>query len=637
MKKISVKKALAILISIAVFGVVIIFISANKNKNKIIYTTLEVEKTNLVQTVSETGEIKTSEAYDLGFQQGGNISNILVNVGDVVQKNQILAELDHSNLDIQLNNAKASLAIARANLNKLQSGATAQDIAVYQANYNRAKSAYDSALVELDKYNKTLIENTAQAQKTVDDLQNDDIDSITSYEQAIITAQTNLDNTKTTYQKNIDDAISNSLSIAEAQSSLVNNALDQINTILTDTDIEDYFSVKNKSYSHNAEISYNQSQVLLTEMNELISLSKNDSTQNTILDLLISSLNTLNKTFYSLNNTFTALENSITSSDFSQTELDSKKAIVNTQIGIISAGITSTQTAKQGLESAVLAYATNVDAAQNNLSQAQSNYDNALTVAKNSLANIINGGEQQLASLNSKINSAKDALLVSQAELNKIKAPARVEDLRLRQAQLEQAQSGLESIQNQIERMILKSKTSGTVSKINYEIGEQYMLGKPIISIISGKQFQVEVFISESDIPKVKLGNKVSVTLDALGSDIVFDGVVSFIEPAQTVIQDVIYYKVEILLNNENKNISLIKYGMTANIEINTNNKINIIAIPGRAIIDKGDEGKFVKTYNNEKVEEKKVSVGIIGDGGMVEILSGLSVSDQVVTFSKEK
>ncbi len=637
MKKISIKKAIYILVAIAIIGVVVISVIAKGSKELFEYTTQTLEKSDLTQTVSETGVIKTSKSFDLSFEQGGTISKIYTSIGQVVQKDQLLAELDYSNLDIRLNQARASLDVAKANLSKLQSGATVHEIAIYTANYNRAKASYDSALIDLQKYKVTLNENITQAQKTLDDLVSKDINTITTYEQALDSAVTNLENTKTTYQKGIDNSLSTSLTSAEAQTSPINNSLDQVNSIITDTDIDEFLSVKNKVYLTQSKRAYDEAIILLERVNEDILLVKISPNKDNVSDLLSSILNTLNKTYLSLNNLFSALENSVTSSSYTKTQLDAHKAIINTQIGIISASLASIQSSSQALDSAILTYDTKVDTANDGLSQAKANYDNALITATNNLANTINSGEQQISTIQSQIDIANNSLLVTQAELNRIKSPARYEDVNLYQAQVRQAESELSSIKNQIEKTKLKSPIAGTVSKLDIEPGEQYNIGRPMLSIISGNEYEIEVDISESDITKVKIGDKTLITLDALGTGLKFYGTVSFIEPAETVIQEVIYYRVTVVFDANNGNLNLVKPGMTADVEITTNSKTNILFVPGRAIIDRNGDGKFVKTYNNQIVEEKKVQTGIFGNGGLVEIISGLSEGDEVITFSKEK
>mgnify|MGYP001439703718 CR=1 FL=1 len=637
MKKISVKKALIILSVLAVIAIIIISAMARGSKDLNEYTTITLERGDLIQTVSETGIIKTSDSFDLSFEQGGKISVIQTEVGQEVEKDQVIAELDHSALDIRLAQTRASLDIANANLTKLRTGATSQEIAIYEASYNRAKSAYDSSLTELETYQKSLDESIAQATKTLYDLENTGAGTPTVYEQALDAAETNLENTETTYQQGIDNSITSSLNIVETQTSAINNSLDQINSIINEDDYEDYLSVKNKTYLSNARKSYDEAIVLLDQTNLNTPKVKAAPHRDNVKNLLQETLDTLNKTYLSLNNSFSALENSVTGSAFSKTTLDGLKTIINTQIGIISASITSTQSAIQSLDSAILTYDTRVDTANDTYTQAKTNLDNAITTAKNNLTNVKNNGDQQLASLEGRVESANQSLFVAQAELNRVKSPARAEDISLYQAQYRQAEAELNSVTNQIEKTKLKAPIDGVVSKINFEVGEQYNVGRVVATVISETEYRIDVDISESDIPKVKIGDEVSITLDALSEDVKFIGSVSFIEPAETVIQDVIYYKVEITFDSANGNLKLVKPGMTANVEITTNEKISILAIPGRAIIDRNGDGKFVKTYNNNVIEEKKVQIGIIGDGGMVEIISGLEEGDEVVTFTKEK
>lgn len=637
MKKISPVKAIVILLIIGVTGFSFIYLASQKNKETLEYTTQKAEKINLVQTVTETGVIKSSKIIDLSFEQGGKIEKINVSVGQNIKAGETLAELDHSSLDIRFSQAKASLDIAKANLAKLLAGATREELAIYQANYNRAKTAYDASVVDLNKYKITLGENIAQAQKTLNDLEDSGPNTKTALEQSLDSAKTNFDNSQINYQKDIDNQVSMGLINAEAQSSSINNSLDQINSIINNSDFEDFLSVKNRQFLTNTKNAYNEAIILLAEINKNIISVKKSPNKDNLKEHLGLVLNTLNKTYISLTNCFSALENSVTSSTFSKTQVDTLKTIINSQIGIISSSISSIQSSIQGLDSAVLAYNTKMDSAQDNLSQAKANLDNAILSAKNNLTNTINTGNQQIAMLEAKIDSANKSLQISQAELNRIKSGARAEDTNLYQAQVRQAESELNSINNQIEKSQLKSSVPGTVSRLNFEQGELYTIGKPIITIITDNNFEIDVDVSESDINKVKIDNPVTITIDALSRDLKFPGKVSFIEPAETVIQEVIYYKVKIVFDSQNGNMEMVKPGMTADVEIITNKKDNVIAVPGRAIIDRNGDGRIVRTYNNNVLEEKKVELGIMGDAGLVEIISGIEEGDEIVTFVREK
>jgi len=198
------KKKKTILIIGAIIVILIAWFALSGGE-KVEYVTAEVIRGELTQTVSEVGMIKSSQEIELNFLQSGKIGKLLVQIGDKVKQDQVLAELDYSFLTIKEQEAQANLDIAQANLNKMLSGATWQEIAVSQAQVNKAKAAYLSALDELDKVQKTTAENIAQAEKTLADFESGASDNVTPYEQAVITAQNTLNNTKSTYQQSADN------------------------------------------------------------------------------------------------------------------------------------------------------------------------------------------------------------------------------------------------------------------------------------------------------------------------------------------------------------------------------------------------------------------------------------------------
>jgi multidrug efflux pump subunit AcrA (membrane-fusion protein) len=150
-----------------------------------------------------------------------------------------------------------------------------------------------------------------------------------------------------------------------------------------------------------------------------------------------------------------------------------------------------------------------------------------------------------------------------------------------------------------------------------------------MMTILGENNFEIEVLISESDIAKVSKDDQTKITLDAYGDDVEFQGKVFFIEPAETVIQNVIYYKVIVNFDPGEQNV---KSGMTANVLLTTNEKNDILVIPARAIIDRNSDNKTVKVFENNEVIEKQVNLGLEGDNGLVEIISGLKDADNIIT-----
>ncbi len=610
-----------------------------QRQEKVEYSFATVKRGTLIQTVSETGTVKARSELKLNFLQTGKIAKIYVQVGDKVKAGQALAELDYSSLSNQKKEAEANLMVAKANLAKLLAGASKHDIAVAQANVEQAKTAYEVALRDLEKTKKVAEENIKQAQDNLNDLTSNDSDSLTSLEQAVESAKVNLNNIKATYQKVINNKRESAFTAMEAQLSAANTALDYINTILEDDDAENTLSAKNYAYLISLNQKYSTALSLLESANADYSKANIvNSDNNAVRTAMESIINALRQTFSALNQCYLVLENSVTSSSFSQTQLDTYKSNINTQITTINSGISSLESSDQALADAILNYNTNVSTAENNLAQAQAALDDAITKAKNILESAKVTGEQQIVANEAKVDTAQESLKVAQAQLLKVKAPARQEDINLAQAQVDQAKAALNVIQTHIDNSIIKAPIDGVITKVNYEVGEQSSMAEPIILMLGENNLEVEVDISEADIAKVKVGNKVEITLDAFGDDVKFYGRVRFIEPAETIIQDVIYYKTKIDFTKIPDGYKhRIKPGMTANIIITTAQANNALIIPARAVIEKENGDKIVRILVNKKIQEKKVETGLSGDDGLIEIAKGLNEGEKVILHISKK
>lgn len=629
------KKIKIILIIVIVVVILLTVFFIFSREEKVEYVTAEVKRENLIQTVSEVGMVKAIKEVELNFLQSGRIAKILARIGDKVKQGQVLTELDYSSLSIKEQEAQANLDITQANLNKLLAGATAGEIAVSQAKAEQAKVAYRAALEELAKIRNTTAENITQAEKDLADLESSSSDNITPYEQAVTIAQTNLNNTKSTYQRAIDNKEDIALTTIDDKLAVANTALDAINTIITDSDAENILSIKDTSYLANTENFYIASLELLEAAKSSLSIAAADKTKNNI-DTAIQSFSTsLNKIFKTLDYCFSALENSITSSAFTQTELNAYKTNVSSQSTLISTSISAVQTAQHNLDDAILTYETKVAEAEDSLAKAQVNLDDAIKTARDNLSSAKVSSAQQITTAQAKVDTTLEAWAVAKVQLKEVKSPARIQDVSLYRAQVKQAEAALNLVKKQIEDSIIKAPIDGTIIKIEYEIGEQISATKAVMAMLSENNFEIEVDISEADIAKINKDNSVEVTLDAFGDDIKFSGRVYFIEPAETVIQDVIYYKVKIEFTGKEEKLKGIKSGMTANTVITTAQKNNVLIIPSRAIIEKNGDNKYTRVLVREKIIEKPIKIGLRGDEGMVEVLSGVGEGEQVVTFIK--
>jgi HlyD family secretion protein len=594
---------------------------ASRNTSKITYVTDKAVKKDLLQTVSEVGTVNSPNEIELNFSAPGTLQDKLVKIGDKVKAGQVLADLDSRTFLIQRDQVAANLASARASLEKLQHGATAQEIAVLSAQAAQANAAYLSAQDNLDKTKNTVAETIRQAAKNSNDLIDSGPNTPTTFEQAVISAQTVLDNTKTNYQKAMDNSTQNLLNDLSAKLSVANTALDDINKMITDNNIKDYLSSKNKSYLSNTNITYNQASTLFDVANSSLSAAESDESQAKIIKASDDFSVCLKKVSESLDDLYGALENS----SFSQSISDVYKADINTQITYISAAINVMAADRQAFDSASLSYNTNVSSAQNSLDQAQAALTNAVLAANNTLSSAKTNGDQQITVAQNSVTTAQQASEVVKKQLAELKAPARPEDVSLAEAKIVDAQSSLDLANKQIDDAQLKSPIDGQIVKDNYEVGEQVSAAKSVFSVLAENSFEIDVDISESDIAKVKNGDQVDITLDAFGPDQKFQGQVFFIEPASTVIQDVIYYKVKIAFTDSEEKLAAVKPGMTANVTIITDKREKVLAVPERAVIRNADGGKIVRVLQvqAEKITETPVETGLRGDDGSIEITGG--------------
>ncbi len=592
------RKKIIIWTIVAVLIVGGIVIASLNGKPKVEYNTATALMGDLTQTVSETGTIKPEKELDLNFAAAGRIAVVNVKIGDTVTGGTVLAELDKSDLLIKLKEAQARLSIARAQLSKLVSGASTEDKAVAQANY-------ESALKDLETTDVKTQEAVNQAEKDSQNINN-------SSSKAVSQARTTLDNAKKTYQKAIDNKQNSLITSLQNKLPVASTGLDAINRYLLDVDISGSFSKKNSSYLALTNTTYNSAK-------NLLNLAQSDvpTAANTEVSYQ-RAISALNESLRALTYCFSALESSIDSPNFTQTEIDAAKATISAQQTAVSAAITTLEANKQAWDDAVIAYETNVNAASAAL-------DEAITKTANALTNALSNREQLMSAAQSRLSVAK-------AQLNKTLAKARVEDVMLEQGQVRQAEANVDLINNQISNNRIIAPNDGVITKIAYQAGEQAVPGQAVIGMIANNNFSIEIDVSETDIAKVKIGNKASVYLDAFGEDVEFEALVNFVEPAETIIQGVTYYKVKISFTPSGERE--IKSGMTATAKIITDSRQNIVMIPARAVIEQANI-KIVKTLKDQVVKENQVQLGMSGDNGLVEVISGVASGEEVITSTK--
>lgn len=206
------------------------------------------------------------------------------------------------------------------------------------------------------------------------------------------------------------------------------------------------------------------------------------------------------------------------------------------------------------------------------------------------------------------------------------------EQRRSQRATVEQYEAAVQEARVNLARTILYSPLDGVITQRSIDIGEIVAVTDTVFTIIGKGGLEIRADVPESDIVKVKVGQKAEITFDALTSEDIFEAEVTEIEPASTVIQDVVYYKVKLKLTSSDERL---KPGMSADIDIKAVERNNVIIIPLRAVKTEAEQD-YVEILKGENVVEKiKVETGLEGDEGMVEVISGLSGGEKVIIFTK--
>ena len=605
-----------IIIIVVVLIILIIAFFGFSKKPEVKYTTVKVERGVVLQTVAATGTVEAATKLDLRFVNAGKIEQINVKVGDKVEGEMVLAQLDTTQLESQLTRSKASLSAANANYNKLVTGATAEDLQI-------SRTAVDNAQIGLNSANQNLTDVQIGGQKDIDNANS----SVNSAQVAFDNANLSLENTIITNENNLNQDYDDAWDIVNSSLLTVFDALNTNKTTLEYEDAQDTLSVLNTQYLNYSSQSKVVAQNSYDDAKDYINSIRGDQSFENIDEALLKTKNALEDARDTLSDTGNVLSSTITSSQLSQTELDSLKSSISASRTSVNTTISNITTATQNISTQKVTNQTNLNNSEATVNSAES----SLAVANNSLSAVKSSVNTKTNSAQNAIKSAEGALKQAQDQLAFKMAGPSSSDVQLYRAQIQEAQASVNMIQSQIDDSTLYASRDGIITLINGEVGETINSSMTFISLITDENFEITANISEVDISKVKIDDKVEITFDALGPDEKFEGTVVRIDPAETEISGVVYYKLTTMFAGDGK---IIKPGMTANLDILTARKDDAVMIPFQALKNK-DGQKYVQVLEDDVARDVFVEVGLRGDIDL-EIIRGLKEGQDVVTFVEE-
>lgn len=182
----------------------------------------------------------------------------------------------------------------------------------------------------------------------------------------------------------------------------------------------------------------------------------------------------------------------------------------------------------------------------------------------------------------------------------------------------------LEQKEKDYEDTFIRAPWSGVLAKMNVNPGDTVSNGEVVAELISAEK-EVNISLNEVDAATVQVGDKASITFDAV-SGLTLTGKVTSLDIVGTVSQGVVNYNAKITLDSSDARI---KPGMSASATITTATKDNVLTVPVGAIKIQ-NEASYVQVLKNGVPTNVSVTLGVSNDTDS-EVVSGLSEGEKII------
>ena len=286
----------------------------------------------------------------------------------------------------------------------------------------------------------------------------------------------------------------------------------------------------------------------------------------------------------------------------------------------------------------LIQYYQDLETAQNHTPVAKS------TTQLNTLSgytNIMNGDVSTLSNISSTIANDLISIPEQKATLQKLQDGADVIDIQSSKLSVQQKENALQDAKDNLDNYYIRAPFSGTLSVVNVKKGDSAGTGSAIATLIANEQV-ANVTINEVDAAKIKIGDKVTLSFDAVDT-LTLTGKVSTIDTVGTVSSGVVNYSATISFDSTDPRV---KPGMSVSASIITNTRLDVLTVPNGAVKNSGGTS-YVLAFDTpltgtpvagiqglpSVVPPQQIPVEIgIADDTNTEIISGLKEGQQIVT-----
>jgi multidrug efflux pump subunit AcrA (membrane-fusion protein) len=568
------KKSIAAAIVLAV----ILLIVVTRKPAQPEYITELAKKGDLTQTVEAVGTVVSERELELRFEGAGIVQQVFVKEGDHVKAGQRLGQLKAGSLGASVAAEAASLQSALAELRALQEGSRPEDIAIAEADVAGKRASLESAQTTL----KTSEQNLKSSQDKL----------------ALLIQETNV---------NLAGQVSTNVSSLSEQLVAAESALSVIDDILGNVDVQDAIVKDRPGADNDVRAQKRSAQDFIMQARTVTSAATD---YQSALKAMDAGKKAASSSVVAMDSLFSLISGLRETNNFTNSSRESYKTSISTQRAKLQDMSSSISTLQSNLQNASASYDTKIAAERSAIISLQGTRDKAAT---------------DIITYQASIQSAE-------AQLALKRAGARQTDIDGAQARVRSAQANLARAQANYSQTVLTAPISGTVSHVNINIGESLPAGAAV-TLLGDSPFRVEMFVSEIDVPKLMVTQSGSIELDAFrGTHMKLH--LSEVDSSPTSKDGVPKYRVKLDFDNLHPEL---KIGMTGDAEIITGERKNVVSAPRRAILEDNDGRLYVRILNEDKtITERTVTIGMEGQTGDTEILSGLEGGENIVVLIKQ-
>jgi HlyD family secretion protein len=580
------------------------------------YVLASVARGTLVVSVTGSGQASDENQIDVKPKVSGALTKVLVKQGQEIKAGTPMFELEKKDALKTVRDASQSVTDAKISVRSSE------------LSLQKLKEPADSVSVLQAK------NSLNQAKRALADLQDGpDPIALKQAENDLIQAQENAkvsDDGKTPQQvrnaydaavpalKSMTQTLQQSLADADAVLGVDNPGLNDA--------YEHQLSVLNSSALAIANNAYGAAKIsvlaMKTETDALKTLQEDPANIDRALQDAETSLNAM-QTF--LQKIQDVLANTIASISFSQSSLDALRATIATDRTNVSSKLSGTSSQTQSIDQAKASFLT----AQLSVDKAQIALDE-----------LKQGPDAH------QIESAQERVIVAEDVLAKLTKGTDAFDITVSENALARSRSSLASAQNHLadtyaalQDYTVRAPFDGVVARVPVRAQDQVGASTALATFLTHTKI-AQISLNEVDAAKVKVGQKATLTFDAV-PDLSIAGTVSEVDDLGAVTQGVVNYSVKISFDTQDARV---KSGMSLSVSIATDVRTDVLLVPNGAIRRIGS-GASVQTLPGADMGSAQAdgsvtsptppeSVAVetdIANDAMTVVASGLKEGDRIV------